>query len=92
MNQHFIIIAIILFVLAYLIGVKKQIRLLSGYNQKRVRDQDKLAKLVGSYNLVMGVMMLGGAFIDHPDTQVIIPILIIGYIILLGYVHTRMIE
>ncbi|MEC1645876.1 DUF3784 domain-containing protein [Bacillus halotolerans] len=92
MSQHLIIIAIILFILAYLVGVKKQTWLLTGYNQKRVKDQDKLAKLVGSYNLVMGMIMLGGAFIDHPDTQVLIPILVIGYVILLGYVNTRMVE
>ncbi|MBS4190299.1 DUF3784 domain-containing protein [Bacillus sp. FJAT-49705] len=92
MNQHFIIISIILFILAYLVGVRKQTWLLSGYNQKRVKDQDKLAKLVGSFNFAMGIVMLGGAFIDHPDTQVLIPILIIGYVILLGYVNTRMVE
>ena len=92
MNQSFVIIAIILFVLAYLVGVKKQTQLLSGYNQKRVKDKNKLANLVGSYNLVMGMIMLGGAFIDHPDTQVLIPILVIGYAILLGYANTKMVE
>lgn len=92
MNPHFIVISIILLVLAYLVGVKKQTWLLSGYNQRRVRDQDKLAKLVGSYNFVMGMVMMGGAFIDHPDTQVLIPILVIGYVILLGYVNTKMVE
>ncbi|QED49558.1 DUF3784 domain-containing protein [Cytobacillus dafuensis] len=92
MNQHFIIISLILFILAYLVGVKKQTWLLSGFNQKRVKDQDKLAKLVGSYNFVMAIVILGGAFIDHPDTQVLIPILIIGYVILLGYVNTKMVE
>lgn len=92
MSQHLIMLAIILFILAYLVGVKKQTWLLSGFNQKRVKDQDKLAKLVGSYNLVMGMVMVGGAFIDHPDTRVLIPILVIGYVILLGYVNTRMVE
>ncbi|WP_350019568.1 DUF3784 domain-containing protein [Priestia flexa] len=92
MNQHLIIIAIILFTLAYLLGIKKQTWLLSGYNQKRVNDQDKLARLVGSYNLIMGMIMLGGAFINHPNTQVLIPILVIGYVILIGYVNAKMVE
>lgn len=92
MNQHFIIIAAILFVLAYFIGFKKQTWLLSGYNQQRVRDKDKLARLVGAYNFIMGMMMLGGAFISHPDVQMLFPILIIGYLVLLGYVNTKMVE
>ncbi|MDF1999067.1 DUF3784 domain-containing protein [Peribacillus simplex] len=92
MNQLLIITSIILFLLAYLVGVKKQTWLLSGYNQKRVRDQNKLARLVGSYSLVIGMVMFGGSFIDHPDTQVLFPIMIIGYVILLGYVNTRMVE
>ncbi|MBT2649778.1 DUF3784 domain-containing protein [Bacillus sp. ISL-34] len=92
MNQIFIVTAIVLFILAYLVGVKKQTWLLSGFNQKRVKDQDKLAKLVGSYNLLMGIVMFIGAFIDDPDTQVLFPIMIIGYVILLGYVNTKMVE
>ncbi|SIQ73619.1 DUF3784 domain-containing protein [Priestia flexa] len=74
------------------IGVKKQTWLLSGYNQQRVRDKDKLARLVGAYNFIMGMMMLGGAFISHPDVQILFPILIIGYLVLLGYVNTKMVE
>ncbi|MEC0668453.1 DUF3784 domain-containing protein [Priestia flexa] len=92
MNQVFIITAIILFVLAFLVGVKKQTWLLSGYNQSRVKDKDKLAKIVGSYSLIMGFVMLVGAFIDHPDTQILFPIMVIGYVIILGYVNTRMVE
>lgn len=92
MSQHLVFIAIILFVLAYFVGVKKKTWLLTGYNQTRVKDQDRLAKLVGSYNFVMGMIMLGGSFINHPDTQVLIPILVIGYVILLGYVNTKMVD
>ena len=92
MNQLLMITSIILFLLVYLIGVKKKTWLLSGYNQKRVRDKNKLAKLVGSYSLIMGMIMFGGSFIDHPDTQVLFPIMVIGYVILLGYVNTRMVE
>ncbi|MFT4415167.1 DUF3784 domain-containing protein [Fredinandcohnia humi] len=92
MNQVFIITAIILLVLAYFVGVKKQTWLLSGYNQKRVKNKDKLAKLVGTYSLIMGIVMFIGAFIGHPDTQVLFPVMVIGYVILLGYVNTRMVE
>jgi Domain of unknown function (DUF3784) len=92
MNEQFIVTGIILLALAFLIGVKKQTWILSGFNQRRVKDQDKLAKLVGGYNLVIGIAMLIAAFIDNPDTQILFPIMIVGYVILLGYVNTRMVE
>ena len=92
MNHSFIIIAIILFILAYLIGVRKQTWLLSGFNEQQVRDKDKLASLVGSFNLIMGMVMVGGAFIKHPDAQALIPILVIGYVILIAYVNTKMVD
>ena len=92
MNQSFIIIAMILFVFAYLIGVKKQTWLLSGFNEQQVRDKDKLASLVGSFNLIMGIIMVGGAFIKHPDAQALIPIVVIGYVILIAYVNTKMVD
>ena len=92
MNQSFIIIAMILFVFAYLIGVKKQTWLLSGFNEQQVRDKDKLASLVGSFNLIMGIIMVGGAFIKHPDAQALILIVVIGYVILIAYVNTKMVD
>jgi hypothetical protein len=92
MNHSFIIIAIILFILAYLIGVRKQTWLLSGFNEKYVRDKKKLSSIVGSFNLIMGMVMVGGAFIKHPDAQALIPILVIGHMVLIAYVNMRMIE
>lgn len=92
MNHSFIIIAIILFILAYLIGVRKQTWLLSGFNEQQVRDKDKLASLVGSFNLIMGMVMVGGALIKHPDAQALIPIAVIGYVILIAYVNTKMVD
>jgi Domain of unknown function (DUF3784) len=92
MNHSFIIIAIILFILAYLIGVRKQTWLLSGFNEKHVRDKKKLSSIVGSFNLIMGMVMVGGAFIKHPDAQALIPILVIGHMVLIAYVNMRMIE
>ena len=67
-------------------------RLLSGFNEQQVRDKDKLASLVGSFNLIMGMVMVGGAFIKHPDAQALIPILVIGYVILIAYVNTKMVD
>ena len=60
--------------------------------EKPVKDKEKLAGLVGSYNLIMGMVMIGGALINHPDAQALIPVLIIGYVVLIAYVNTRMID
>ncbi|MDZ5471363.1 DUF3784 domain-containing protein [Bacillus sp. 31A1R] len=91
-NPIFIFTALVLFVLAFFVGVRRQTWLLSGYNQSRVKDKEKLAKLIGSYSFVIGMVMLGGAFIDHPDTQILFPIMVIGYVILVGYVNIKMVE
>ncbi|WP_428911674.1 DUF3784 domain-containing protein [Niallia sp. Krafla_26] len=93
MNQPLLITAIVLFVLAFLIGIKKQTWILSGFNQKRVKEQDKLAKIVGSYSLMIGIVMLVGGFLNYPNSEkILFSIMIIGYIILLGYVNTKMVE
>ncbi|WP_240378014.1 DUF3784 domain-containing protein [Bacillus piscicola] len=93
MNQLLIIAAIVLFVIAYLIGVKKQTWILSGFNQNRVKEQDKLAKIVGSYSLLIGLVMLAGGLINYPSSEkILFAVMVIGYLILLGYVNTRMVE
>jgi hypothetical protein len=92
MNNTLLITAAVLLILAFLIGVKKQTWILSGFNQRRVHDQDRLAKLVGSYTFIMGLAMFFGAFIDHPNTQILFPVMVIGYVILLGYVNTKMVK
>ncbi|HWO74448.1 MAG TPA: DUF3784 domain-containing protein [Bacillus sp. (in: firmicutes)] len=92
MNQHFIVIGAILLVLAYLIGYKKQTWLLSGFNYRRVKDQKKLASLVGSYNLAAGIVFIISSFIDNPDVEILLPIFLMGFVVLLVYVNTKMVE
>ncbi|MDN4525005.1 DUF3784 domain-containing protein [Fictibacillus fluitans] len=92
MDQNLLIFGIIFLVLAYFVGVKKQTWLLSGFNQKRVRDQDKLARLIGGYDLIAGLVLVAAAFIENLEALILMPIVLIGFIILLGYVNTRMVE
>lgn len=91
-NLHLVFIGIIMFVLAYLVGVKKMTWLLSGYNQHRVRDKDKLAKIVGTYNFIAGVLFIAASFLDNPNTEVLVPILVLGYVILIIFVQKTMVE
>lgn len=93
MNQPLIIASIILFLMAFSVGVLKQTWLLSGFNEQRVKDKDKLAKLVGSYSLLIGIIMLAGGFINYPNSEkVLFPIMLIGYLIIIVYVNSRMVE
>lgn len=92
MDQPLFAIGIILIVLAYLIGIKKQVWLLSGYNQKRVKDKDKLAKLLGGYNLLAGLVLVAASFIGPDFIKWILGVVVIGYLLLVGYVNTRMVE
>ena len=48
--------AVPLYVIAYLIGVKKRIGLISGLDPDRVADKDALARWVGLMTFLMGVV------------------------------------
>ncbi|MEK4091579.1 hypothetical protein MKZ08_07630 [Viridibacillus sp. FSL R5-0477] len=49
-----------------------------------------MVKLVGYYNLGMEMVILIGAFIGI--AEILFPILEIGYVILQGYVNTKVVE
>ena len=50
--------AVPLYVIAYLIGVKKRVGLISGLNPDRVTDTDALARWVGLMLFLMGVVTI----------------------------------
>ena len=50
--------AVPLYIIAYLIGVKKRIGLISGLNPERVTDKDGLSHWVGLMLFLMGVMTI----------------------------------
>lgn len=53
-----LISAVPLYVIAYLIGVKKRVGLISGLNPDRVADKDGLARWVGLMLFLMGVVTI----------------------------------
>ncbi len=57
-----------------------------------MRDKQKLAKIVGLYNLAAGVVATIGSVFTTPNTQIIVPMIIIGHVILAAYVNTRMVH
>ena len=86
------ILAIISFALAYFIGVKQYTWLLSGFNERLIRDKVKLSKIVGLYNVSAGVIATIGSVFTTPNVKIVIPIIVIGHVIIAAYVNTRMVQ
>ena len=54
-----LLVSVILFLFSYLIWKKKELSLISGYNEKTFKgDKNKLAKAVGSFLMVTGILTL----------------------------------
>lgn len=52
-------VSLILFLFGYLIGKKKQLSLIAGYDEKTYKgDKDKLAKAVGSFSMIIGALTI----------------------------------
>ncbi|EIT84471.1 hypothetical protein A374_15137 [Fictibacillus macauensis ZFHKF-1] len=85
-------LGMIFLVLSYVVGVKKQTQFLRGYNQHRVRDQKKLAELIGSYSFVVGILLVVSGFVTFAPMQMILPLIVLGYLLLVVYVNVRMVE
>lgn len=89
-NYNLILISFVLFILSYFIGVKKQIWLLPGFNERRIRNKEKASKLVGLSSLVGGLLTLTAGFILAIRPEIVIFILIAGYIFLVIYTHKKL--
>ncbi|WP_226580699.1 DUF3784 domain-containing protein [Halobacillus litoralis] len=96
-NPNLLILGVALLVLSYFVGVKKQTWMLSGYNKSKVKDKDKLTKIMGGYNLLAGgiLFILSFVFTDTSnraaEISIILPI-VLGYILISIYVQVRMVK
>jgi hypothetical protein len=92
----FIIVGLVVLVLGYLIGIRKQLNLIAGYNPAQVKDPDGLARLVGnglflvgSIDLVIGILM----FVLALQTRwfiigyILIDLILVGYLIMQARRH-----
>lgn len=92
MNADLLIIGGILLVLGYLVGVKKKTWLLSGFNEKRVSDKNKLSLLVGGFNGIMSMLFLAAGATSFEYVQILFAILILGFVALIIYVNVKMVD
>lgn len=92
MDYKVMFLALVFLLLSYVIGVKKQTHFLTGFNQQRVRDKKKLGEIVGTYSFAVSVVLIVSGFIRILSQQIIMPFVVVGYLILIVYVNTKMVE
>ena len=92
MNIHLIIMGLIFLALGYLVGVKKMTQLLSGFNEKRVKDKEKLANLVGGTQIILGGMLMVGGFVGLQQEEYLVFVSVGILLVLLVYVNGTMVE
>lgn len=92
MDLNLIIFGILFLVLGYLIGVKKQIWLLSGFNEKRVKNKKKLAHLVGGTLTFLSIVLIIGGIIGRltPEYYMMFAVAVMFGLIL--YVNIKLVE
>lgn len=86
------LIGLVCLVLGYLIGVKKKLNLIAGYNPDKVRDKAGLAKFMGIMTAVLGVIMILYPWVFSPSSTAPlrwlahfpVPVVIIIIIMLVG--------
>ncbi|SMO69851.1 DUF3784 domain-containing protein [Melghirimyces algeriensis] len=94
MDTHLALLGVLLLVLAYLVGIRKQTWLLTGFNQHRVKDKKRLAKITGSFLFFpLAILMLISSVIHYPYKSEILLTLMIGSVVIaISYVNSRMVE
>ena len=92
MEMNLIVAGVVFLFIGYLVGLKKQTWLLAGYNEKRVKDKNKLAILVGGTFAILGIGLLifGLIGFEHSETMMIAAAGII--LVEVVYVNATMVE
>ncbi|MEG0259104.1 MAG: DUF3784 domain-containing protein [Lysinibacillus sp.] len=92
MNMNLLILGAIFLIIGYLIGVKKQTWLLSGFNEKRVRDKEKLARLVGGTTVVLGAFLIIGGVVGVKPAEYLVMFVVVVMLSLVIFVNAKMVE
>ncbi|AJY77997.1 DUF3784 domain-containing protein [Paenibacillus beijingensis] len=88
--MYLICLGLFIYATAYLIGVKKNRWLLSGFNRGRVRDKEKLTRMLAMYNLISSVTLVLIGVINQPRFIYLIFLIVIGYVGLYFYANRKM--
>lgn len=87
-----LLVSFFLFLFGYLIGKKKQLSLIAGFDEKTYKgDKDKLAKSVGSFCMLIGILTillpLGLEFVGFLTGIIYSIIVVAGTIGLIIYIN-----
>lgn len=92
MEINLVIIGAVFLVFSYLVGIKKLTCLLAGYNEKKVKDKNKLARLVGLTLALLSIVLLISGFVGVKETEYIIMFAVAILLIEVVYVNAKMVE
>ncbi|MFJ7734902.1 DUF3784 domain-containing protein [Lysinibacillus sp. NPDC097287] len=92
MDTNLLIFGVILLIIGYLVGVKKQTWLLSGFNEKRVKDKGKLARLVGGITVVLGAFIVISGVVGVKPVEYIVMFVVVVMLSLVIFVNVKMVE
>lgn len=92
MNTDLVIVGGVLLLMGFLVGVMKQTWLLTGFNEKRVSNKDRLAKLVGGFEGIMGVIFIIAGFFSFQSVTILVAILLIGLFGLIIYSNVMLVD
>ena len=86
------IIGFIFLVMGFLVGVKKFTWLLAGYNEKRIKDKEKLARLVGGTFALIGAVLLICGIAGVQQVEMLVMGAVVIIIVEVVYVNARLVE
>lgn len=92
MEINLVLIGAIFLVLSYLVGVKKLTWLLAGYNEKKVKDKNKLARLVGITLALLGAVLLISGIAGVKEAEYIMMSVVAILLIEVVYVNAKMVK
>lgn len=92
MDMILTVMGLIFIVMGYLVGVKKMVWLLAGYNQARVTDKNKLANLVGGTFALLGLAILLISFLSIFKTETVITVAVIIIVLEIAFVNIKMVK
>jgi len=61
------LVGLMLFVFAYLIGVKKKVTLIAGYNPEKIKDDAGLARFAGVMTVIFGLVVILYPWVYGPE-------------------------
>lgn len=79
LQYELVLLALLFMFTAYAVGIKKQLWLLRGFQQSRIRDKEKLAETAGYFFLNSGFFLLLNGLVHIPYQETFTPPAILAF-------------